>query len=311
MQITIVPASTRVAAATIRHLLSSPSPPSIVGYYRDLARVPEEFQTSPNFTAKKGDIEDASSLDFSGSDAVLSITPMWYDGRDIVDVAKEVSWNVRNKIEETGGKGQIKRLVVLSSFGGQYTEGIGAILTNHVAEEILGGTNNIGEVVCVRPVYFMENWITAVDTIKAENYFFSTFTPSSFKLPHIAVKDIGETLAKELLSATPYPINGSSKPPVHPLEIHGPNYSTDDVQKIFEEVTGKNEIEVREIPKEGVQGFYEMVGLPPNVAEAFAEMNNSVLKGGMLNVNPEPTKDVRHVGKTELGELVREWWEKA
>lgn len=124
MKITIVPASTRVAAATIRHLLSSPNPPSIMGYYRDLSRVPPEFLSNPNFAAKKGDIEDASSLDFSGSNAVLSITPMWYDGRDVVEVAKQVSWNVRNKIEETGGEGQVRRLVVLSSMGAQYDEGI-------------------------------------------------------------------------------------------------------------------------------------------------------------------------------------------
>lgn len=60
-------------------------------------------------------------------------------------------------------------------------------MTNHAAEQILGGTRNVDEVVCVRPVYFMENWSTAVDTIKAENYFFSTLTPSSLKLPHVSL----------------------------------------------------------------------------------------------------------------------------
>jgi hypothetical protein len=126
MQLTIVPASTRISAATIRFLLSSASPPTIVAYYRNLSRVPPEFLNNPNFTAKQGDIEDPSSLDFSGSDAVLSITPIWHDGRDVVEVAKEVSQNVKDKIEETGSN--VKRLVILSSLGGQYAEGTVSLL---------------------------------------------------------------------------------------------------------------------------------------------------------------------------------------
>lgn len=127
----------------------------------------------------------------------------------------------------------------------------------------------------------------------------------------IATNDIGQTLAAELLSTTPYPNPSGSKPSVHPLEIHGPSYSAADVNKIFQEVSGKSNIEVREIPKVAVQGFYETAGFPPNVAKSFAEMNNSALEGGKLNLNPDPTEDVRHVGKTELWELVGKWFGKA
>ncbi|KAK3984513.1 hypothetical protein QBC44DRAFT_336899 [Cladorrhinum sp. PSN332] len=297
MQITIIPASTRVGTATIRSLLASPTPPAIIAYYRNLSSVPEEFLTNPNLTAKQGDIEDPSSLDFSGSDAVLSITPIWHDGRDVVQVAKQVSENVKNKIEETGDK--VKRLVILSSVGGQYTEGTGAIQTNNAAEQVLGKTN-VPEIAIVRPVYFMENWITAVDTLKSETpFFFTTFTPSSLKIPHIAINDIGTTLSSELLSPNQLP-----GPSPHALEIHGPSYSVDDVKKVFEKVTGK-EVEAKEIPREGVQGFYATI-FPENVAKYYADMNDSILEGGKLFENPEPTEDVRNVG-TELEEVVKEW----
>ncbi|KAK4207282.1 hypothetical protein QBC37DRAFT_433680 [Rhypophila decipiens] len=309
MQITIIPASTRVATQTIRILLADPSALSVVGFYRNLTRVPAEFLSNPKFSAKRGDIEDASTLDFAGSDIILSITPMWYDGRDILTVAKEVSWNVRNRIEETCIS--VKRLVVLSSMGGQYDEGTGAILTNHAAEEILGATKNAKEVVIVRPAYFMENWGEAVGTIKSDGFFFSIFTPASFKIPHIAVKDIASTLAGELLSTsrTPSPLPEGSSP--YALEIQGPKYSTEDVKRIFEEVSGKKDIQVREIPKEGVQGFYEAAGFPSNVAKPFAEMSNSILEGGKLFENPEPrTKDVR-ILRTELKDVIEELWNAA
>ncbi|KAM7211825.1 hypothetical protein V8F06_012798 [Rhypophila decipiens] len=299
MQITVIPASTRVATQTIRILLADPSA-SVVGFYRNPSKVPAEFLSNPKFSAKQGDIEDASTLDFSGSDVILSITLMWYDGRDIV------SWNVRNKIEKTCGN--IKRLVVLSSMGGQYNEGTGAILTNHAAEEIIGATKNAKEAVIVRPAYFMENWGEAVGTIKSDGYFFSTFTPASFKIPHIAIKDIASTLASELLSTsgTPSPLPAGSSP--YALEIQGPKYSTEDVKRIFEEVSGKNDIQVKEIPKDGVQGFYEAAGFPPSVAKPFAEMNNSILEGGKLFENPEPrTKDLR-IMRTELKDVIEELW---
>ncbi|KAK4209748.1 hypothetical protein QBC37DRAFT_48161 [Rhypophila decipiens] len=306
MQITVIPASTRVATQTIRILLADPSA-SVVGFYRNPSKVPAEFLSNPKFSAKQGDIEDASTLDFSGSDLILSITPMWYDGRDIMTVAKEVSWNVRNKIEETCD--DIQRLVVLSSMGGQYDEGTGAILTNHAAEEIIGATKNAKEAVIVRPAYFMENWGEAVGTIKSDGYFFSTFTPASFQIPHIAIKDIASTLASELLSisgGTHSPLPAGSSP--YALEIQGPKYSTEDVKRIFEEVSGKKDIQVKEIPKEGVQGFYEAAGFPPNVAKPFAEMNNSIIEGGKLFESPEPrTKDVR-IMRTELKDVIKELW---
>ncbi|KAM7186036.1 hypothetical protein V8F33_012027 [Rhypophila sp. PSN 637] len=278
--------ATLQATQTIRILLADLSAPSVVGFYRNPTKVPAEFLSNPKFSAKQGDIEDASTLDFSGSDVILSITPMWYDGRDIVTVAKEVSWNVRNKIEKTCDN--IKRLVVLT-------------------EEIIGATKNAKEAVIVRPAYFMENWGEAVGTIKSDGYFFSTFTPASFQIPHIAIKDIASTLASELLSTsgTPSPLSAGSSP--YALEIQGPKYSTEDVERMFEEVSGRKDIQVKEIPK-GVQGFYEAAGFPPNVAKPFAEMNNSILERGKLFESPEPrTKDVK-IMKTELKDIIEELW---
>ena len=86
MKIAILPASPQTAAAVIRSLLASDSANDleIEGIYRDPAKVPAEFKSHASFKAKKGDLSDASSLDLTGIDVVLTITPPVYDGRDLI-----------------------------------------------------------------------------------------------------------------------------------------------------------------------------------------------------------------------------------
>ena len=120
-----------------------------------------------------------------------------------------------------------------------------------------------------------------------------------FLVLQIAIKDIGEACAKELLAA------GTALPSSpYPFELLGPVYSTEDVRKVFAQVSGK-EVEIREIPKEGLLEFYGAV-FPPSVAKYYADMNVSLLEGGILSEHPEPTADVRQDGKTELVEVIRE-----
>ncbi len=120
MHITVVPASTKTSQAAIRTLLADASGPTVRGVYRNLARVPEEFKVNPRFEAMQGDIEDADSLDFSGSDAVMTVQPPHYDGRDTIAHAKKVSENTKAAIQKAGS---VKRLVYISSQGAQYDQG--------------------------------------------------------------------------------------------------------------------------------------------------------------------------------------------
>jgi uncharacterized protein YbjT (DUF2867 family) len=121
MHITVVPASTRTGQAAIRALLADPTNPTVKGIYRDLSKVPAEFKSHPRFAAVQGNVEDASTLDFTGSDAVLNITPPVYDERDFVAHARMVSENAKAAIQKAGS---VKRLVLLSSVGAQYDHGV-------------------------------------------------------------------------------------------------------------------------------------------------------------------------------------------
>jgi len=122
MQVTVVPASPKTGLATIRALLSDPAQPTlqVKGYYRDLSRVPAELMANPRFQAVQGDVEDAATLDFSGSAAVFNITPPLYEEKEVVPHARLVSENVKAAIAKAGS---VTRLVLLSSVGAQYDQG--------------------------------------------------------------------------------------------------------------------------------------------------------------------------------------------
>jgi hypothetical protein len=104
----------------IQRLLQEPSSPSVTGVYRSLAKVPAEFKTHPNFQAVQGDLTDGATLDFRGSDAVITLTPPKLDGSDFIAFGKVVSQNVRDVVQRSG---TVKRIVCVSSMGAQYSHG--------------------------------------------------------------------------------------------------------------------------------------------------------------------------------------------
>lgn len=119
MHITVVPASPKTAHAAIKNLLDDHRAPTVRAIYRDPSKAPDYFVSNPRFTAVKGDVEDVESLDVSGSDAVLAITPPKLDGSDIVAFSSSVSENLKGAISRAGS---VKRLVLLSSMGAQYED---------------------------------------------------------------------------------------------------------------------------------------------------------------------------------------------
>ena len=121
MQIVVAPASTRTAAAAIQALLARGSSSiSIKGLYRDLSKVPAEFQKHKNFEAAQGDVSDPATLNFTGATAVLAVTPPTFTG-DAEAHAQNVSRNVADAVEKSG---TVKKLVLLSSVGAQRSEGV-------------------------------------------------------------------------------------------------------------------------------------------------------------------------------------------
>ncbi|KAF7589919.1 hypothetical protein BBP40_003537 [Aspergillus hancockii] len=296
MLIAVAPGSPKTAQAIIRALLKTDRTVHVKGVYRDLSRVPAEFLAYPNFQAVKGDVDDAATLDFAGVDAVLAITPPRYDGSDSLVGSRIASENTKLAVQKSGS---VKRLVLLSSMGAEHPSGTGEIMTNHIAETIL--KDAAPEVVLARCGYIMENWAAAVETVKSKPpHFYSVITPLNFEVPMVATKDIGEACAAYLLT-TQLPESP------HIVDVLGPRtYSSQDVQKAFQDATGRD-VELRPVEKEDLPEFFGAF-LPKSAADGFVEMTISFLPGGVIaSGNEDAASGVQvYRGKTELGEAIRE-----
>ncbi|KAG5789987.1 hypothetical protein H9Q69_010951 [Fusarium xylarioides] len=297
MQVTIAPASNKTSTAAIRSLLSQNPEIQVKGLYRDLKKVPDEFSSADNFTADQGDVGDVNTLDFSGSDAVLMVLPPAYDGRDIIEHAQRISTNVKSAIERAGS---VRKVVLLSSVGAEFSEGVGELKTNHISEQVLKATD-IPEVIIIRCSYFMENWTMSVETLKGPNpFFFSTITPLDFKIAMVAIKDIGEAMATQLTRNWTPP----SKPYI--MELHGPEpYSPLDTQKAFSRALGKD-VEIKAVKKEVLAEFYGKI-FAPQIVNEWVEMSTCFLPGGIAEKDLSKPSDVDVIyGKTTLTDALRE-----
>lgn len=121
MQIVVVPASPKTGQATIWALLDDPSEPAVTGVYRDPRKAPTDFTAHPRFRAVKGDVADVGSLDFSGADAVVTITPPQYSESKPTTRAREMAANVKYAIGRASDS--VKRVVYVSSVGAQLEHG--------------------------------------------------------------------------------------------------------------------------------------------------------------------------------------------
>lgn len=139
----------------------------------------------------------------------------------------------------------------------------------------------------------------ALDTLRGpEPFFFSTVTPLEWKIPMIAVEDIGSTLAAETLKQEPSP----HKPYV--FELHGPRmYNSLDVQLAFSDALGK-QVGVKPVAKGELHDFYKQV-FPEDMVPEWVEMAVSFLPGGVMKPGDveEGTSVVN--AKTELGDAIK------
>ncbi|KAK0669298.1 hypothetical protein QBC41DRAFT_275155 [Cercophora samala] len=293
--ITIIPASCKTSLATIRALLSFPDPSiKLTGIYRDLSKVPHDLLSHPQFTPLQGDIDDPS-LELPPTDLLFHTTPNTYTDADVFDHAKRQTENVKAAILKSA---TVKKVVLMSTMGAQYSSGTGELKANHAAETTISTLPLSIQKVYVRCSWFMENWASELPNLLSDKpFFYSTISPADFPFPHIAVRDIGKTCAQELLSTEP----PKSNPYI--FELQGRSYSSNDVKKTFEELLGR-EVEMRVVPKEGLLDYYRQA-FSEHVAREYTEMNLSFLEGGILHLNPEPTPggEIRR-GETELKEVL-------
>jgi uncharacterized protein YbjT (DUF2867 family) len=136
----------------------------------------------------------------------------------------------------------------------------------------------------------------------SEPFFYSTITPLDWKVAMVAVRDIGRSIADDLVRAAPR----ATSP--YTYELHGPQaYSPLDVHAAFTEVLGPS-VAMRPVEKHELHDFYGKL-FPPQIVDDWVEMALSFQPGGIAEAEISRggaggAEVVR--GKTGLFEAIKE-----
>lgn len=178
-------------------------------------------------------------------------------------------------------------VVLLSSWGAELPEKSGGIIGCHWFEHLLDEIPGLN-VVYLRPVWFMENFLFSTGLIKMAGINGLAINPS-VPFPTIASRDIASVAADYLANLN---FNGRN---VHYL--NGPrDYTMIEVNRILGRAIGKRDLKYVEFP-EGVlrKGLVGSGGLSPNAADLLIETNQGI-NSGLIKAVPSwrPVVELAH-----------------
>lgn len=185
---------------------------------------------------------------------------------------KSVAESYREAIEKT----DVGRIIVLSSIGAHQPTGTGVIGTLYDLEEELKKAEPT--LTFLRASYFLENWLNVMGLVQA-NGVLPSFLPADFRMPMVAVVDIGKAAAKLLTDG------GESRSVV---ELEGPQlYTANEVAAALGDRLGK-EVQVVEIPADKHQEELEGAGIPRPLALELVQMYAGIVDGTVVHETGQP-----------------------
>src|ERR1700741_4643821 len=156
---------------------------------RDLGRLQSFVRRGAE--AYSADLSDAAALTsaFSGARAAYLLLPPLNSREEQERQSDAIAVAVKNS--------GLRYAVHLSSYGAHVPKGTGPVTGLHSSEQKLNGVSDLN-VLHLRPGYFMENNLAAIDMIRGMGMFGHALLPD-LKLPLIATRDVGAYAAQRLL----------------------------------------------------------------------------------------------------------------
>jgi uncharacterized protein YbjT (DUF2867 family) len=141
-----------------------------------------------------GDIADAGFLSqaFTRAAAVYTMVPTDFAAPDMAAAQDRLGEAIARAITTA----DVKRVVNLSSVGAHLSSGTGPIAGLHRQERRLNELTSV-DVLHVRPGYFFENHLVAIEMIPAIGAYADMTAPDA-PLPMVATADIAQVVAREL-----------------------------------------------------------------------------------------------------------------
>jgi uncharacterized protein YbjT (DUF2867 family) len=224
--------------------------------------------------AVTGDVLNARDLTaaFRGSDIVYAMVPPQYGAPDPVAYYDQVTAALGTAIVESG----VRKVVLLSSLGGELPSGTGIVVGLNHAEERLKVVRGV-DLLILRPGYFYENFFGSLGMIKGMGVNGGATKPD-VPVVMIAATDVGDLAAKAMLDG----FSGTSV-----RELFGPRDLTmREATGIVGKAIGKPDLPYQLFPAEGVIAGLQQAGFSAGVAKSFVEMSGALNEGRMKASQP-------------------------
>ena len=233
---------------------------------RVIARNAEHLKTLRERGAETfvGDALDAAFLTsaFRGAESAYAMVPPDYTQPDLRKYYARFGESIGKAARDSG----IKRMVLLSSIGGELNEGTGPIAGLHDMEERF---RKLGvDLLILRPGYFYDNFYSQLGLIKQQGINGGAIEPD-VPVPMTATQDVGAAAADEL--------SRNEFRGVTVRELLGPrDYTMVETTRILGEKIGKPDLKYVRFSDADFVGALLQLGISKGIADALVEMDHAI-----------------------------------
>jgi uncharacterized protein YbjT (DUF2867 family) len=236
---------------------------------RDLGRLQRFVRKGAE--AYTADLSDAAALTkaFSGARAAYLLLPPLNSREEQERQSDAIAAAVKNS--------GLRCAVNLSSYGAHVRKGTGPVTGLHSSEQKLNAISDLN-VLHLRPGYFMENNLAAIDMIRGIGIFGHALLPD-LKLPLIATRDVGSYAAQRLLD-----LDFSRR---QTRELLGErDLPMTEATEVIARGIGKPDLRYEQFSYDQVQHALTQTGFSPTKAAVYIEMFESINAGLLAAQEP-------------------------
>lgn len=239
-----------------------------------------------------GDQTDVAFLTetLTGADALYLLIPPKIDAEDIRIFYHVVSDAAVKAIRDSG----IRKVVFLSSLGGDRTHGTGPVVGLHDAEEKLKRIDGL-DIVFLHPAYFMENTLGMMELIATKGITGGSL-PGDIRMPMVATADIAEKAAELLMNRS---FTGHSE-----VEIIGDRITFDEIASVLGRTLGIPSLHYIEFSDSDSISAFMSMGFSRSVAASYAELMHGIADGLVASRDTGPDELTGTIRYTDFAEQV-------
>ncbi|WP_047495296.1 NmrA family NAD(P)-binding protein [Terriglobus sp. TAA 43] len=271
---TVMGITGRVGGAVAENLLAAGK--KVRGVVRNVEKAKAWAEKGVELVESAYDDAQGLAKAFAGAEGVFAMIPPDFAPDPALPDQKRTIAAIRAGLEIA----KPGKAVFLSSIGSEQPSGLGLITSTYLMEE---ATRTLSiPVAFLRAGSFMENWMGALDHIRATGEMPFFYAPLDRKYPLVATRDIGLAGAQVLQESW----SGERV-----LEVDGPKGGTDlyEVAAAFGKALGRD-VKAVQLPEAAWQGVLVAMGTPADRTGLYIEMVKSFNSGWIHFGNPDTEK---------------------